>query len=107
MIVDRPGPLSSQVKVAQEITLLWSERSKRCCTGGRVARQKTFDEDALLERAIELFWEQGHEATSVRDLIELISRAGKTALVTGAAAGMVQPSPGASPQQAPSSICLT
>ena len=33
-----------------------------------MARQKAFDEAALLERAMELFWEQGYEATSVRDL---------------------------------------
>jgi TetR/AcrR family transcriptional repressor of nem operon len=33
-----------------------------------MARQKTFDEAALLERAMELFWRQGYEATSVRDL---------------------------------------
>ncbi|MDT8304680.1 MAG: TetR family transcriptional regulator [Anaerolineae bacterium] len=35
-----------------------------------MARQKAFDEAALLERAMELFWEQGYEATSVRDLNE-------------------------------------
>lgn len=35
-----------------------------------MARQKTFDEEALLERAMELFWRQGYEATSVRDLNE-------------------------------------
>ena len=33
-----------------------------------MARQKTFDEEALLARAMELFWQQGYEATSVRDL---------------------------------------
>lgn len=33
-----------------------------------MARQKTFDEAALVERAMELFWRQGYEATSVRDL---------------------------------------
>lgn len=35
-----------------------------------MARQKAFDETALLERAMELFWELGYEATSVRDLNE-------------------------------------
>lgn len=35
-----------------------------------MARQKTFDEEALLGRAMELFWRQGYEATSVRDLNE-------------------------------------
>jgi TetR/AcrR family transcriptional regulator, transcriptional repressor for nem operon len=35
-----------------------------------MARQKAFDETALLERAMELFWEQGYEATSVRDLTD-------------------------------------
>jgi len=33
-----------------------------------MARQKTFDEEALLARAMELFWQKGYEATSVRDL---------------------------------------
>lgn len=35
-----------------------------------MARHKAFVEAALLERAMELFWEQGYEATSVRDLNE-------------------------------------
>jgi TetR/AcrR family transcriptional regulator, transcriptional repressor for nem operon len=38
-----------------------------------MARQKAFDETALLERAMELFWEQGYEATSVRDLNERLA----------------------------------
>jgi TetR/AcrR family transcriptional regulator, transcriptional repressor for nem operon len=35
-----------------------------------MARQKAFDEAALLESAMDLFWEKGYEATSVRDLNE-------------------------------------
>lgn len=34
-----------------------------------MARTKAFNEDAALDRAMALFWEQGYEATSVRDLI--------------------------------------
>jgi TetR/AcrR family transcriptional repressor of nem operon len=35
-----------------------------------MARQKKFDEATLLGRAMELFWRQGYEATSVRELNE-------------------------------------
>lgn len=33
-----------------------------------MARTKTFDEDIAIDQAMNLFWEQGYEATSVRDL---------------------------------------
>lgn len=33
-------------------------------------RSPTFDRDAKIEEAMELFWEQGYEATSVQDLVE-------------------------------------
>jgi TetR/AcrR family transcriptional repressor of nem operon len=33
-----------------------------------MARTKTFDEGVALDRAMNLFWEQGYEATSVREL---------------------------------------
>jgi TetR/AcrR family transcriptional repressor of nem operon len=35
-----------------------------------VARQKEFDRDDVLERAMRLFWTQGYEATSMGDLTE-------------------------------------
>jgi TetR/AcrR family transcriptional repressor of nem operon len=35
-----------------------------------VARTKEFDPEAVLERAMELFWERGYEATSMADLVE-------------------------------------
>ncbi|GEN13363.1 transcriptional regulator, TetR family [Myxococcus fulvus] len=35
-----------------------------------MGRPKTFDEDAVLDRAIELFWTTGYHAVSVRDLEE-------------------------------------
>ena len=35
-----------------------------------MARTKCFDRDAVLDRAMELFWEQGFEATSVQELVE-------------------------------------
>lgn len=34
-----------------------------------MARTKAFDETEVLERALAMFWEQGYEATSVRDLL--------------------------------------
>jgi TetR/AcrR family transcriptional repressor of nem operon len=33
-----------------------------------MARTKSFDEDAVLERAAQLFWERGYEGTSLADL---------------------------------------
>jgi len=33
-------------------------------------RSPTFDRDAKIEEAAELFWEQGYEATSVQDLVD-------------------------------------
>jgi TetR/AcrR family transcriptional repressor of nem operon len=35
-----------------------------------MARTKEFDPDAVLKRAMELFWHQGYEATSMSDLVE-------------------------------------
>ena len=34
-----------------------------------MARTKEFDEVVVLQRALDLFWQQGYEATSIRDLI--------------------------------------
>ncbi len=33
-------------------------------------RVKEFDPDQALDRAMELFWRKGYEATSVQDLVE-------------------------------------
>src|SRR5690554_1038604 len=33
-----------------------------------MARPREFDKDEVIERAMLLFWEQGYEATSIRDL---------------------------------------
>lgn len=35
-----------------------------------MARQREFDKDKVIERAMLLFWERGYEATSMRDLLE-------------------------------------
>ncbi|HWK72487.1 MAG TPA: TetR/AcrR family transcriptional regulator [Burkholderiaceae bacterium] len=34
-----------------------------------MARPREFDEEAVLDKAVQCFWNQGYEATSVRDLI--------------------------------------
>lgn len=35
-----------------------------------MARSKEFEENAVLEKAMKLFWEQGYEKTSMNDLVE-------------------------------------
>ena len=35
-----------------------------------MARSKAFNEDEVLDRAVEVFWAKGYEATSMRDLVE-------------------------------------
>jgi TetR/AcrR family transcriptional repressor of nem operon len=35
-----------------------------------MARFREFDEDAVLEAATQLFWKNGYEATSMRDLAD-------------------------------------
>ncbi|WP_067722237.1 TetR/AcrR family transcriptional regulator [Nocardia yamanashiensis] len=35
-----------------------------------MARTKEFDPDSVLQRALELFWQRGYEATSMADLVE-------------------------------------
>lgn len=44
------------------------ERSIQIGYGERMARTREFDTEAVVSRAMELFWARGYEATSVRDL---------------------------------------
>ncbi|WP_328471122.1 TetR/AcrR family transcriptional regulator [Streptomyces sp. NBC_00448] len=37
-----------------------------------MARTKEFDPDAVLDRALDLFWRRGYEATSMADLVEAL-----------------------------------
>lgn len=37
-----------------------------------MARQKEFDEDELLEKAVGLFWQKGYNATSAQDLVDCL-----------------------------------
>ena len=39
-------------------------------TGRPVGRPREFDEDEVVERAVQLFWEQGYEGTSLDELLE-------------------------------------
>jgi TetR/AcrR family transcriptional repressor of nem operon len=41
-----------------------------------MARPREFDEDGVLDAAVECFWHRGYEATSVRDLIEMTGLTG-------------------------------
>ena len=40
------------------------------CAKGTMARKKEFDEDKLLEKATNLFWRKGYNATSAQDLVD-------------------------------------
>ena len=35
-----------------------------------MGRNKEFEEEAVLQKAMELFWKQGYEKTSMSDLVE-------------------------------------
>ena len=35
-----------------------------------MARTKAFDQDTVVEKAMQVFWSQGYEATSIQDLVE-------------------------------------
>ena len=37
-----------------------------------MARKKEFDEDELLEKAVNLFWQKGYHATSAQDLVDCL-----------------------------------
>ena len=39
-----------------------------------MGRLKAFDEDEVLDRAVDCFWQHGYEATSVRDLTPSLLR---------------------------------
>ena len=59
--------------------LYWNVRFSTALTGvrcilsslsGEMPRAKEFTPDTVLEQAMELFWEQGYEATSAQDLVD-------------------------------------
>jgi len=45
-----------------------NDRSTKLSSG--MARLKTFDEETVLDRAMDLFWRQGYEGTGVQDLVD-------------------------------------
>ena len=45
-----------------------------------MARPREFDEAAVLDAAIDKFWQRGYEATSVRDLADEMNIAGREPL---------------------------
>lgn len=47
-----------------------SQMSTICLGGKNMARSKEFDDSVVLRKAMELFWKQGYEKTSMSELVE-------------------------------------
>ncbi|PYK08000.1 MAG: TetR family transcriptional regulator [Verrucomicrobia bacterium] len=47
-----------------------SRKSIKIAEAKRMARQKEFDRDEVLHKAMEVFWSRGYEGTSIQDLVQ-------------------------------------
>ena len=49
---------------------MWQDAFAGLGTGGAMGRPREFDEERVLDAAVQCFWSHGYDATSVRNLIE-------------------------------------